>query len=62
MKRYTILFLLLFLALIHAFSQEQKISGVVTDAENGDPLPGVSVMVEGTEKGWLPIMKENIQF
>ncbi|HKJ69588.1 MAG TPA: carboxypeptidase regulatory-like domain-containing protein, partial [bacterium] len=28
-----------------------KISGTVTDAENGEPLPGVNVVVQGTEQG-----------
>ena len=28
-----------------------KISGVVTDAETGEPLPGVNVIVEGTVLG-----------
>ena len=28
-----------------------KISGTVTDAQNGAPLPGVNVMIEGTSIG-----------
>jgi TonB-linked SusC/RagA family outer membrane protein len=31
--------------------QQQKISGIVTDAATGESLPGVSVFVEGTTKG-----------
>ncbi|HEY4787606.1 MAG TPA: carboxypeptidase-like regulatory domain-containing protein, partial [Bacteroidales bacterium] len=31
--------------------QQQKITGIVTDASNGDPLPGVTVMIEGTGTG-----------
>ena len=28
-----------------------KIAGVVTDASTGEPLPGVNVMIQGTEWG-----------
>lgn len=34
----------------HVFSQTKSISGVVTD-ESGEPLPGVYVVVENTQKG-----------
>lgn len=34
-----------------AYAQTGKISGRVTDAETGDPLPGVNVVVEGTTQG-----------
>lgn len=30
---------------------EQKISGKVTDAEKGETLPGVSILIKGTQKG-----------
>lgn len=30
---------------------EQKVSGKVTDAEKGDALPGVSILIKGTQKG-----------
>jgi iron complex outermembrane receptor protein len=33
------------------FAQEKTISGVVTDADSGEPLPGVTVVVEGTTIG-----------
>lgn len=32
-------------------SQQNKISGVVTDVTNGEPLPGVNIMIEGTSSG-----------
>ena len=31
--------------------QQQKVSGTVTDASNGDPLPGVNITVQGTTVG-----------
>lgn len=30
---------------------EQKVSGKVTDAEKGEALPGVSILIKGTQKG-----------
>ena len=30
---------------------EQKVSGKVTDAEKGETLPGVSIIIKGTQKG-----------
>lgn len=36
---------------ITAWSQEKLITGVVTAAEDGLPIPGVNVVVEGTTKG-----------
>ena len=45
---------LLFLCLLqtHVFAQGRQISGTVTD-ENGQPLPGVSIMVKGTTEGTI---------
>ncbi|WP_332369042.1 carboxypeptidase-like regulatory domain-containing protein [Spirosoma telluris] len=34
-----------------AWAQERRIVGKVTSAEDGSPLPGVSVVVKGTTKG-----------
>lgn len=34
-----------------AFAQNARIKGTITDAENNDPLPGVSVVVTGTKTG-----------
>jgi hypothetical protein len=33
------------------YAQQGKISGVVTDAETGETLPGVNVIIDGTQKG-----------
>lgn len=42
---------LLTLIVTWSYGQSGKISGTVTDAETGDPLPGVNVVVEGTSQG-----------
>ena len=36
---------------LHAWAQNRTVSGTVTDAETGEPLPGVSVLVKGTGQG-----------
>ena len=34
-----------------AWAQTGKLAGVITDAENGDPIPGATVLVDGTNLG-----------
>ena len=36
---------------VQAFAQDQTVSGKVTSADDGTPLPGVSIAVKGTSKG-----------
>ncbi len=43
--------LLLALAVQWSFAQEKKVTGKVTDASSGEPLPGVNIVIEGTQKG-----------
>ena len=52
MKR-TISFLvcLLLFGLTAIFAQDIQIKGTVTGADDGEPLPGVSVLVKGTTTG-----------
>ncbi|MEX8546261.1 MAG: SusC/RagA family TonB-linked outer membrane protein [Mucilaginibacter sp.] len=50
-QKLLIFFLFGLFALSSAFAQNRKISGRVTGADDGQPLPGVSVMVEGTKIG-----------
>lgn len=51
MKRITsILVFLVFIGCL-AFAQEVQITGTVTSAEDGSPLPGVSILVKGTQNG-----------
>ncbi len=51
-KKFNV-FLTLLLALVVqiTFAQEKSISGVVTDATDGSPMPGVNVMIKGTTNG-----------
>ncbi|TRX70389.1 TonB-dependent receptor [Carboxylicivirga sp. M1479] len=38
---------------INAFAQERKVSGKVIDHENEEPIPGVSIIIEGTTTGTI---------
>ncbi|HPW25691.1 MAG TPA: carboxypeptidase-like regulatory domain-containing protein, partial [Tenuifilaceae bacterium] len=49
-KKFLLLNLLLVLCLPEAFAQK-TVSGRVTDAETGETLPGVNVIVKGTTRG-----------
>jgi len=56
MKKQIISFKVLFLFLVwafsmHAYAQEVKVTGNVTDAADGKSLPGVTVLIKGTAKG-----------
>lgn len=52
MKKILQAFLLfLFLTASEAYAQTRTVSGVVTGKDDGKPLPGVSVMVQGTKTG-----------
>lgn len=50
MKRISLLGMLLLMCFSWSFAQ-RTITGTVTDAENGDPLIGASVLVKGTQSG-----------
>jgi TonB-linked SusC/RagA family outer membrane protein len=41
----------LFLLQVHALAADVTVSGRITDAADGSPLPGVSVIVKGTQNG-----------
>ncbi|QKJ28960.1 TonB-dependent receptor [Mucilaginibacter mali] len=45
------LLLLSFFAISSAFAQSRKITGSVTSADEGQPLPGVSIKIVGTNQG-----------
>lgn len=50
--RYSACILLfLFACTLTAFGQTGEVAGTITDAETGDPLPGVNVIVEETQQG-----------
>ncbi|TAE97349.1 MAG: SusC/RagA family TonB-linked outer membrane protein, partial [Runella slithyformis] len=44
-------FLLFCSAWVASYAQDRKVTGKVTAAEDGSPLPGVSVVVKGSSKG-----------
>src|SRR5476651_2402563 len=50
-KNLLTLLVLSFMALSSAFAQTRKITGSVTGADDGQPLPGVTVKVPGTTVG-----------
>ncbi|HEA21698.1 hypothetical protein LCGC14_0813200 [marine sediment metagenome] len=51
MIKKLLLFLLLTLGSSTLFAQSKTVTGTVTSADDGSPLPGVSVLVEGTTNG-----------
>ena len=51
MRRILQLSLVLVLVISTAWAQDRTISGKVTGAEDGAPLPGVNVLVKGTSNG-----------
>ncbi|MET6999623.1 SusC/RagA family TonB-linked outer membrane protein [Chitinophaga defluvii] len=55
MKRELLAWLFVVTSVLHATAQTRTISGKVTDAKDGSPLPGVTVVVKGTTKGVFTI-------
>jgi TonB-linked SusC/RagA family outer membrane protein len=53
MKRLTFLFALLALSSITLLAQVREVTGTVTSQDDGSPLPGVAVLVQGTTIGTL---------
>jgi TonB-linked SusC/RagA family outer membrane protein len=52
LARYVTTFMVCFMfAAASAFAQSHQVSGVVTDANTGDTLPGVNILVVGTDLG-----------
>lgn len=51
MKRYLLVLFWAFCASITVYAQERVISGKITSAEDGEPLPGVNVVIKGTTTG-----------
>ncbi len=48
-----VLFLVALLTFSMGYSQQKTITGKVTDAESGEPLPGVTIVVKGTTNGTI---------
>ncbi|PIQ22930.1 MAG: SusC/RagA family protein [Cytophagales bacterium CG18_big_fil_WC_8_21_14_2_50_42_9] len=60
MKRFLSLFFLLALLSVQAELWAQvAVSGTVTDATKGDPLPGVSIIIKGTTQGGVSDVNGN---
>jgi TonB-linked SusC/RagA family outer membrane protein len=53
MKKELLAWLFVVFSVLQATAQTRTISGTVTDAQDGSPLPGVTVVVKGTNKGVL---------
>lgn len=49
----SLLFVLSLFLVVSAWAQERTISGTVTDASNGETVPGASVLVKGTTSGTI---------
>lgn len=50
-KSYCFSLLLALLCVVQAIAQDRTITGTVTNANDGVPLPGVNVVVQGTSRG-----------
>src|SRR5690606_5000865 len=46
-----LIFAIFTLCTLQVFSQERSVSGTVTDASDGTPLPGVNVIIKGSTTG-----------
>src|SRR6056297_3647805 len=58
MKKIVFICLLLFTGLGGIFAQSGKVSGTVTD-NNGEPIPGVTIIVKGTTQGGISDVEGN---
>ena len=43
------------------YAQNGKIIGKVTDSSTGEPLPGASILIQGTQRGTLSDIEGNYQ-
>ncbi|CAL1521395.1 SusC/RagA family TonB-linked outer membrane protein [Chitinophaga sp. MM2321] len=62
MKRGLLLWLLMAISVLHVYAQTRTITGKVTDAKDGSPLPGVTVVAKGSGKGVLTTADGTFQF
>jgi TonB-linked SusC/RagA family outer membrane protein len=53
MKKFSLFFLMGLLLLTTAKAQERAVTGRITSAEDGTPVPGVNVLVKGTSNGTI---------
>ncbi|MDF1575261.1 MAG: carboxypeptidase-like regulatory domain-containing protein [Bacteroidales bacterium] len=59
MKRFVSFLLFIALGTLTLFGQAREITGTVVSADNGEPLPGVSVSVKGTSVGTITSVDGN---
>ena len=63
MRKILLLSVLLVLGLIeHTVAQERMVSGKVTDSNEGNPLPGVNIVIKGASKGTTTDINGEYQF
>jgi TonB-linked SusC/RagA family outer membrane protein len=53
MKKGLLLWLFVAMSVLNTYAQTRNITGKVTDAKDNSPLPGVTVVIKGTNKGVL---------
>lgn len=51
MRKFTLLLAFIFIGMQFLLAQDRVITGTVTSADDGEPIPGVQVLVKGTTKG-----------
>ena len=51
MRKFTLFFVFLLFVGMQAALAQMEVKGTVTDAKDGTPLPGVSIVVKGTLTG-----------
>ncbi len=50
-KNYVLLMVFFLVSVSTSYAQEKTVTGTVTSATDGFPLPGVNVIVKGTARG-----------
>ncbi|MDF9796770.1 Ca-activated chloride channel family protein [Catalinimonas alkaloidigena] len=62
MKKYIFIFIaLVLMAFTHRLSTAYTVTGIVTSAEDGSPLPGVNVLIKGTDSGTITDLEGKFQ-
>ncbi len=61
MKHFFALLPLLLVMTLNASAQDRTITGTVTDESDGSPIPGVTVLIQGTERGTVTDLQGRFQ-
>ncbi|MCC5936742.1 MAG: TonB-dependent receptor [Lunatimonas sp.] len=61
MRKALLAFIFLFAVSITVEAQVRQVRGVVTSAEDGEPIPGVTVVIRGTTQGTITDLDGNFQ-